>query len=58
MNFYKDAEAAFDRMRETARAVFADPANMEKIKAAQEAAKAYKELHRQAAESVGLQEGR
>jgi hypothetical protein len=54
MDVYKDADAAFIRMRETAKAVFSDPANREKIKAAQEAAMAYRELHRQAAESLGL----
>jgi 3-dehydroquinate synthase class II len=58
MDFYADAEIAFNRMRETAQAVFADPSNREKIKAAQEAAAAYKELHRQAAESAGLPEVR
>jgi len=54
MDFYADADAAFVRMRDTAKAVFSDPANREKIKAAQEAAMAYRELHRQAAETAGL----
>ena len=54
MDIYKDADAAFLKMRETARAVFSDPANREKIKAAQQAAMAYKELHRKASESLGL----
>jgi len=57
IGFYTEADAAFDRMVEASRAVFADPANPEKIQAARMAAQRYRELHNQAASSVGLPNG-
>jgi hypothetical protein len=47
-------EAAFARMKEAARVLFADPANPEKIAAAREATEAFRAAMADASKSAGF----